>query len=285
MNDCEIILPRRSPRQPNPKVYAGGDCGACVLSGLTGLSVADVYAKAQDGGKVSPFSWPEMIQALHGLLSEGYFKHVITSCPNWITEVYRAPFGFEAAQMNLEWFDYVRLAIEAGYYAICEVCVDGNRAGRRPVLETNHWVLLCGVRVRREPNKAVAGAFNILPEVLVSDSAKSQPPERWVGSQDFLRRHGGFTPLLVLGNDKQRCDDLFQKENERLHQWVDDLQSGMFVNCVYCGYRYGPRDSTPDSMADILRKHIEHCPKHPMSALKKENEALKRKLARLKAHG
>lgn len=64
-------------------------------------------------------------------------------------------------------------------------------------------------------------------------------------------------------------------ENERYKQWVDDLQSGMYVNCVYCGHRYGPGETTPVSMADALKKHIENCPKHPMSALKAEVERLR----------
>lgn len=64
-------------------------------------------------------------------------------------------------------------------------------------------------------------------------------------------------------------------ENERLQQWVNDLQSGMYVNCVYCGHRYGPESKTPVSMADVLKQHIEQCPEHPMSKLKQENERLK----------
>lgn len=67
----------------------------------------------------------------------------------------------------------------------------------------------------------------------------------------------------------------------RLEQWVDDLQSGMFVNCVYCGHRYGPKDDVPSSMADVLKEHIEQCSEHPMSALKKENEVLKGRIAEL----
>jgi len=53
-----------------------------------------------------------------------------------------------------------------------------------------------------------------------------------------------------------------------LKAWVDDLQSGMYVNCVYCGHRYGPKETTPVSMADALKMHVERCPQHPMSRLK-----------------
>lgn len=73
-----------------------------------------------------------------------------------------------------------------------------------------------------------------------------------------------------LDSLRERIDVLIKRDasNERridrLQQWVDDLQAGLFVNCVYCGYRYGPRSDTPVSMADILKQHIEHCPEHPL---------------------
>jgi hypothetical protein len=56
-----------------------------------------------------------------------------------------------------------------------------------------------------------------------------------------------------------------------LSQWVADLQSGMYVNCVYCGHRYGPDSDTPVAMADILKEHIAECPKHPLSIMVKRN--------------
>ena len=56
--------------------------------------------------------------------------------------------------------------------------------------------------------------------------------------------------------------------NGRLNRWVDDLQSGMYVNCVYCGHRYGPADKVPVSMAEVLKQHVEQCPEHPMSKLR-----------------
>lgn len=57
------------------------------------------------------------------------------------------------------------------------------------------------------------------------------------------------------------------EENKRLKQWINDLQSGMYVNCVYCGYQYGPADSTAASQADVLKDHISKCPEHPLSYL------------------
>ena len=63
-------------------------------------------------------------------------------------------------------------------------------------------------------------------------------------------------------------------ENKRLETWVNDLQSGMYINCVYCGHRYGPKDKVACSMRDVLKQHIEKCPVHPLSAAKKQIAAL-----------
>lgn len=64
-------------------------------------------------------------------------------------------------------------------------------------------------------------------------------------------------------------------ESERLQAWVDDLQSGMFVNCVYCGHRYGPEQTTALTMRKALYQHIAECPKHPLSKANAEIEQLK----------
>jgi polyhydroxyalkanoate synthesis regulator phasin len=73
-----------------------------------------------------------------------------------------------------------------------------------------------------------------------------------------------------------------RKEEEgeilRLERWVADLESGMYINCVYCGHRYGPREGTPVAMADVLKEHIEVCPKHPAAALKKRVAELEAEL-------
>ena len=73
-----------------------------------------------------------------------------------------------------------------------------------------------------------------------------------------------------------------KKENKRLQQWVNDLQAGMYINCVYCGHRYGPDDEVSSTMADVLKKHIEKCHKHPMYAAKKTIAGLRKEIRVLK---
>ena len=70
-----------------------------------------------------------------------------------------------------------------------------------------------------------------------------------------------------------------QEENRRLEAWIDDLQSGMYINCVYCGHRYGPNSgpNTKDfniTMRKALEDHISKCHKHPLSEAKAANARL-----------
>lgn len=70
-----------------------------------------------------------------------------------------------------------------------------------------------------------------------------------------------------------RQDEMIKKMNAELtkaRRWVSDLQSGQYVNCVYCGHCYGPGEEAASSKADALKAHIEACPEHPMSAVKEE---------------
>lgn len=54
-----------------------------------------------------------------------------------------------------------------------------------------------------------------------------------------------------------------------LERWINDLHSGMYINCVYCGHCYGPNTEVPASMAEVLKEHISKCPAHPLSTATK----------------
>jgi hypothetical protein len=86
--------------------------------------------------------------------------------------------------------------------------------------------------------------------------------------------YGGTDEMTEHIDEIQRL----KQENARLEQWVNDCQSGMYINCVYCGHRYGPHDPENDhlvSMREALHKHIEQCPKHPLSAMKRVLDAFR----------
>jgi polyhydroxyalkanoate synthesis regulator phasin len=91
--------------------------------------------------------------------------------------------------------------------------------------------------------------------------------------QEYEKHIAGYRKVVEVLNNRIK----------ELEQWVGDLQSRMYINCVYCGHRYGPKENTPVSMADILKEHIEVCPQHPMSKLKEENKKLKEEIERLKS--
>ena len=78
--------------------------------------------------------------------------------------------------------------------------------------------------------------------------------------------------------------EALQEENARLNQWVKDLQSGMYINCVYCGHRFGPKDSTPVAMDELLWEHIKTCPKHPGNIVNAKIEKLRQAWLEYKAY-
>ena len=78
--------------------------------------------------------------------------------------------------------------------------------------------------------------------------------------------------------DEHRAD---KSEIEGLKSWVNDCQAGMYINCVYCGHRYGPADKVACTMQEALYEHIAKCPKHPLSAAKQKITALEQDKERL----
>ena len=190
---AETTLPRRSLSQPHPYLVEGGDCGACALGGLIGLpSPADVYALF---GETRSLQWTEQRQVLCNASSRGLVDRLVDGTPLW---PHAAP-QFDLAWglpgwwcQSGEWFRYVRMAMDAGYYGVATVAWDGG-GPRSPV---NHAVLLCGARERQELHPSVPGASSLKTEILVSCSARGGDAQ-WVGAHEFLRDSGGFNVLLA----------------------------------------------------------------------------------------
>ena len=96
-----------------------------------------------------------------------------------------------------------------------------------------------------------------------------------VESRRKLRNQTTGKPKPHVG---EVIDELLAAKVKQLRQWVNDLTSGMYVNCVYCGHQYGPRENTPVAMADVLKEHIEKCSEHPLAAANNEIKQLREKL-------
>lgn len=95
---------------------------------------------------------------------------------------------------------------------------------------------------------------------------------------DYLLSLANYLGVDECIEDKEMPDMVLairiQRAIKKLEGWVSDLQSGMYISCVYCGHRYGPKEDTPVTMADVLKEHIEKCPKHPLSKVTTERDAL-----------
>lgn len=188
-----VILPRRVLPQPKPAISPGGDCAACSLGGLLGfLSVQEVYEKFSSG-LARGTTWSEARDRLYEAKAEGLIDRLVTDVPVWPPEWQaKMTWGLPGWSMSLEWFAYMTMAFDAGYYGLTSI----SHKGLGPVTHTDHSVLLCGVREREEP-VIVEGkklANKIIQELLVSCSSKG---DYWVEVNEFLERSGGFNVLLA----------------------------------------------------------------------------------------
>ncbi len=113
-----------------------------------------------------------------------------------------------------------------------------------------------------------------------------QTSERCCECDENTGRAGRADDSLYIDDTGPYCEECFDRarraqlgtlaaDNERLERWVNDLQSDRYINCAYCGHRYGPEDEILN-MQQALHEHIATCSKHPLSAANRE-------IARLRA--
>lgn len=214
----QIILPNRPPKNPIPGIVDGGDCGACVLAGLLGISVPEAYELHCSGEyyggspipKQSTFNYQSMIRTLESLTCDWRtdkpkpLEHVVTDIPlfpfDYQYKVSGLPFGFPSTMQYNAWQNYARALLSGGYYGIAMVYNNGFKGEIRHYGETDHWVMICGWRNvyipesdEQRKKSGCIGSYNT--ELLIGNSAKSSPQEDWVDYGDFLKFWGGFSAL------------------------------------------------------------------------------------------
>lgn len=178
-----VVLPLRATPQPSPHLIAGGDCGACVLGGLLGLTVPEVYERfvVARYKQMQSVHYDCMRDAL-----ERACEAAVLDAPLWPVDAEWRAFGLDGMNQYGKWQRYVRMALEAGYYGV--TCVD--QGGRGSASHGgNHWQLLCGWR----PDPT---GVTVIDEVLVSCSAR-HPDGRWISARDYTHQHGGLNVLLA----------------------------------------------------------------------------------------
>lgn len=193
MNPFEIVLSRRVIPQPIPMVHNGGDCGPCVLGGIFGLSVQQCYEQFKEFKEQTALSWLGMYYAVHRAMAEGFALHVISDVPTWDRPQSMMLFGCPSWNWNLQWFRYITMALQAGYYGIAAVAHDKTGPiSRNP---GDHWVMVCGARCYLTPIRE--GCCSVESEIFISNSSTQAASEEWVKVSEFLEKWGGYNTLLV----------------------------------------------------------------------------------------
>lgn len=189
-----VELPRRVVKQPTPELNPGGDCGACVLAGISGLSVAEVHEKLTEKGQPISFGRNAMAEALRRLHYDfGRVVRWIDETPYWPPHRGQRAWGDPCWIQSSAWRDWLTMAFEAGYYALAQVAHTPSTGPEQ--FMTDHWVMYCGTRTKWD---GPTGARNCgVHELLVSDSARSKSLEAWVDLHEHLKQRGGFEVFLA----------------------------------------------------------------------------------------
>ena len=209
----EIVLPRRPPKNPDPSLSPGGDCGACTLAGVLGISVQEAYNLHCSGDyyggspipQVSPFTIYSMRKTLESIVNDwgdesdkkDLLEHAVTDIPIWPYDsslILNAAFGMRSVLMCMGWRNHTRAMLHGGYYGIAQVWHGGT--GGTPNLRdygtTNHWIIIAGHRLVYEKTELCG---SLREEILVCDSSTAMPLERWIEVLEFLTQWGGFAAL------------------------------------------------------------------------------------------
>ena len=199
--DFSIVLPREVPRNPVPCISHGGDCGACAIAGVTGLTPKEAYkfhfpgtylgGKAQK--KESPVSVSHMAESL---VATGRVEHIIEGMINMTSMDYAPPewgaFGPLPHYQAVLYFNLFRALLSAGYYRLCTVSSGGSGFSGQMKQQTNHWIMINGIRGHLEPVMSFPDAKKYEYEIRISDSANSRPHCVWVDIGEFLQCWGGM---------------------------------------------------------------------------------------------
>jgi hypothetical protein len=195
MNDFQTVLPKRVVQQPRPRIFKGGDCGACVLAGLVGFTVEEIYTEIyeQEIDSVQAPSWLCMIKYLTKLYYDKELDRLITDVPFWPSSNAQRTFGDGFVRQGYEWFKYVIMALDAGYYGI----MNYSMAGGGPYSSPDHYVLLCGARSKSRKIKGKSG-WKTENQLLIScSSRKTSKNAFWIELSKLSRDHGGFNIILA----------------------------------------------------------------------------------------
>jgi hypothetical protein len=149
----------------------------------------EVYKRFNIDIEKHSLGWHEMKHALHQAHADGDFDRIVLETPEWPqrVEMFRT-YGNPSTNQASEWFNWVRMGLDGGYYALA--LVDHAQKGQAP----DHWVLIVGAR-EVWPDGSEGGGID--HEVLVSCSSRSTPDEEWVEVHRFLKNRGGFNPFLA----------------------------------------------------------------------------------------
>jgi hypothetical protein len=159
------------------------------------MTVEEVYELK---GERKPFCYPTMISALNALYYDGRLDRLVTKVPFWPSGDAMRIWGDTAQLQSTHWFEWLTMALEAGYYGLMHYRMDGD-----PTQLPDHFVMVVGVRVWHDPipgkvnDAGEPNAWTLRHELLISCSSTRTQAEFWLGLNELFEKKGGFNVMLA----------------------------------------------------------------------------------------
>lgn len=170
-------------------INPAGDCGPCCLSGLTGISVREIYDNYFT--RIDGTSYGQMLAACWKLYWEKKIQWVTNKLcvNNKIQDPEYSTFGNPSWENFNEWLRHVITMTNQGYVGIAEVEIHGKAPGElKYQFMTNHWVLITG---------GEDGLLDNNDKRLIHVSCPSRG-EYSIHPLEFLINYGGYNVIWVL---------------------------------------------------------------------------------------
>lgn len=131
----------KTHRQPQPFLHQRGDCGACVVAGITGLTPNEIY---EYHGKIDGMAYSCMVELLKKLKDKNVIEDFRAEMPllsEFLNEPEFNTFGRPGWMNAQAWFAWAVNKFYNGYIGIAAVSMTKNG---HVDASADHWVMLNG---------------------------------------------------------------------------------------------------------------------------------------------
>ncbi len=174
-----------------------GDCGLCVIGGITGISKSELIEKYN--GRGNGMDYEDLYKVCWMLFSDKKLNWIYNDLPRDVRYMSAsgADFGHPSWTNFISWSEQAKRMLNAGCLGIAKVNMSGNAMGDRThQFVTDHWVMIRGINYGKDGDVEYEGKSRV---VHISCSVRG---EYSVNCFEFLLNYGGYNTIWIRPTNK-----------------------------------------------------------------------------------